>query len=158
MISTAFQAVFVLASTFGSTYFTNMRTIFMAGNLAISLVGVVMIRQLDATHVWPKFIGFCLSLAYTANIPLTLSMSSGNVGGFTKKSTVNAMVSPPSHAREKDIDSFSDLHRILHRKYHRTAIVFRSRSTQVFVSFSFDDGLLCCSLHTLLRAPHLPYA
>ncbi|CAO2650296.1 Nn.00g015880.m01.CDS01 [Neocucurbitaria sp. VM-36] len=92
MISTCFQAVFVIVSTFGSTYFQNMRTYFMAGNLAISLVGVVMIRQLDASHVWPKFIGFCLSLAYTANIPLTLSMSSGNVGGFTKKSTVNAMI------------------------------------------------------------------
>ncbi|KAH7371479.1 major facilitator superfamily domain-containing protein [Pyrenochaeta sp. MPI-SDFR-AT-0127] len=92
MISTAFQAVFVIVSTVGSTYFTNMRTYFMAGNLAISLIGVVMIRQLDATHVWPKFIGFCLSIAYTANIPLTLSMSSGNIGGFTKKSTVNAMI------------------------------------------------------------------
>ncbi|KAI8934351.1 hypothetical protein NX059_009087 [Plenodomus lindquistii] len=69
-----------------------MRTYFMAGNLVISLAGVLMIRQLDATRIWPKFIGFCLSLAYTANIPLTLSMASGNIGGFTKKSTVNAMI------------------------------------------------------------------
>lgn len=96
MISTAFQAVYVIVSALGSTYFTNTRTYFMAGNLVISLIGVVMMRQLDATHVWPKFIGFCLSIAYTANIPLTLSMSSGNIGGFTKKSTVNAMVSHAS--------------------------------------------------------------
>lgn len=92
MISTAFQGVFVIASTFGSTYFKNARTYFMAGNVAISLIGVVLIRELDAAHVWPRFIGFGLSLAYTANIPLILSVSSGNFGGFTKKTTVNAMV------------------------------------------------------------------
>jgi hypothetical protein len=93
MISTAFQAVFVMLSAFGSTYFKNLRTYFLAGNLAVSLAGVLMIRRLDASHIWPKFIGFCLSLAYTANIPLILSMSSSNIGGFTKKNTVNAMVS-----------------------------------------------------------------
>lgn len=93
MISTAFQAAFVIIATFGSSRLKNTRTYFMAANLAISLTGVVLIRQLDATHIWARFIGFCLSIAYTANIPLVLSMSSGNVGGFTKKNTVNAMVS-----------------------------------------------------------------
>ncbi|KAH7085819.1 putative MFS allantoate transporter [Paraphoma chrysanthemicola] len=92
MISTAFQAVIVIISTVGSSYLKNTRTYFMAANLAISLAGVVMIRQLDASQIWARFFGFCLSIAYTANIPLVLSMSSGNVGGFTKKSTVNAMI------------------------------------------------------------------
>lgn len=97
MISTAFQGVFVLGSCLGSTYLSNARTYFMAGNVAISLVGVVMIRELDATLPWSRFFGFCLSLAYTANIPLILSMSSSNIGGFTKKTTVNAMVSSSNY-------------------------------------------------------------
>lgn len=93
MLGTTFQAIFVMLSAFGSTYFKNMRAYFLGANLAISLAGVLMIRQLDASQIWPKFFGYCLSLAYTANIPLILSMSSSNIGGFTKKNTVNAMVS-----------------------------------------------------------------
>jgi hypothetical protein len=45
MISTAFQLVFVLLSSGGSTYFTNARTYFLATNLSISIVGSAMIRQ-----------------------------------------------------------------------------------------------------------------
>ncbi|GAB7325683.1 hypothetical protein MBLNU13_g09655t1 [Cladosporium sp. NU13] len=92
MISVAFQAVFVIVGTVGSTYLKNARTYFMAFNLAISLTGSVMVRQLDATSIWPRFFGYCLCIAYSANFPLVLSMSSSNIGGFTKKNTVNAMV------------------------------------------------------------------
>lgn len=92
MITGVFQFVFVLVSTIGSTYLKNARTYFMAGNLGVALIGAIMIRQLDSAHRWAKFVGFCLSIGFTANIPLTLSMSSGNVGGFTKKTTVNAMI------------------------------------------------------------------
>ena len=94
MISVAFQAIFVIVGTVGSTYLKNARTYFMAFNLAISLVGSVMVRQLDPTSIWPRFFGYCLCIAYSANFPLVLSMSSSNIGGFTKKNTVNAMVSP----------------------------------------------------------------
>jgi len=94
MISVAFQAVFVIVGTVGSTYLKNARTYFMAFNLAVSLVGSVMVRQLDPTSIWPRFFGYCLCIAYSANFPLVLSMSSSNIGGFTKKNTVNAMVSP----------------------------------------------------------------
>lgn len=75
MISTAFQGVFVLGSCLGSTYLSNARTYFMAGNVAISLVGVVMIRELDATLPWSRFFGFCLSLAYTAIMGLKSDLS-----------------------------------------------------------------------------------
>jgi hypothetical protein len=94
MISVAFQAVFVIVGTAGSTYMKNVRTYFMAFNLAISLTGSIMVRELDASNIWPRFIGYCFCIAYSANFPLVLSISSSNVGGFTKKNTANAMVSP----------------------------------------------------------------
>jgi hypothetical protein len=94
MISVAFQAVFVIFGTVGSTYLKNVRTYFMAFNLAISLTGSIMVRELDASNIWPRFIGYCFCIAYSANFPLVLSISSSNVGGFTKKNTANAMVSP----------------------------------------------------------------
>lgn len=105
MISVAFQAVFVIVGTVGSTYMKNARTYFMAFNLAISLTGSIMVRELDAANIWPRFVGYCFCIAYSANFPLVLSMSSSNVGGFTKKNTANAMVSPD--ARTANIDGTS---------------------------------------------------
>lgn len=51
-----------------------------------------MARQISPSNVWARFFGYCLANAYSVNFPLTLAMSTGNIGGFTKKTTVNAMV------------------------------------------------------------------
>lgn len=93
MISVAFQLVFVILSSAGSTYLKNSRTYFLAANLSISIVGSAMIRQIDQERMWARFMGFCLNMAFSANFPIVLSMSSANVAGFTKKSTANSMVS-----------------------------------------------------------------
>jgi hypothetical protein len=92
MIGVAFQAVFVAVLTAGSSYLVNTRTYFMAWNLAVALVGAVMIREIGSNQIWARFIEYCLCIAYSANFPMILSISSGNIGGFTKKSTANAMV------------------------------------------------------------------
>jgi hypothetical protein len=92
MLGQVFQGVFVIIGTAGSTYFKNARTYFMAWNLAVALVGAVMIREVDPTQIWTRFMGYCLCIAFSANFPMVLSMSSGNIGGFTKKNTANAMV------------------------------------------------------------------
>ena len=67
----------------------------MVWNSALSIVGAAMARQISPDNVWARFIGYCLAGAYAVNFPLTLSMSTGNIGGFTKKTTVNAMVPTP---------------------------------------------------------------
>jgi hypothetical protein len=95
MLGQVFQGVFVLIGTYGSTRFRNTRTYFMAWNLAVALVGAVMIREIHPSQIWARFMGYCLCIAFSANFPMVLSMSSGNIGGFTKKSTANAMVSEP---------------------------------------------------------------
>ncbi|KAF7546843.1 hypothetical protein G7Z17_g8145 [Cylindrodendrum hubeiense] len=92
MISFVFQFVFVLLATGGSTWFHNTRTYWMAWNLIISIIGAAMVRQISSEHIWARFMGYCLTVAYSANFPLTLAMSSGNFAGFTKKTTVNAMI------------------------------------------------------------------
>lgn len=93
MLGQVFQGIFVIIGTAGSTYFRNTRTYFMAWNLAVALVGAVMIREIHPTQIWSRFMGYCLCIAFSANFPMVLSMSSGNIGGFTKKNTANAMVS-----------------------------------------------------------------
>ncbi|KPM46441.1 hypothetical protein AK830_g32 [Neonectria ditissima] len=95
MLSFVFQFVFVLIATGGSTWFRNTRTYWMAWNLVISIIGAAMVRQISSDNIWARFMGYCLTVAYSANFPLTLAMSSSNFGGFTKKTTVNAMVFDP---------------------------------------------------------------
>lgn len=92
IISYVFQGIFVIIATWGSATFPNTRTYFMAWNMLISIAGAAMVRQISADQIWARFFGACLTLGFTANFPMVLSVASGNFGGFTKKATVNAMI------------------------------------------------------------------
>ncbi|KAL4875064.1 hypothetical protein BJY04DRAFT_224372 [Aspergillus karnatakaensis] len=59
---------------------------------ALSIVGAAMARQISPDNVWARFMGYCLANAYSVSFLLTLAMSTGNVGGYMKRVTVNAMV------------------------------------------------------------------
>lgn len=87
------QLVLILLATCGSSYLPNTRTYWMAWNYALSIAGVEMVRQLPVHMKWGRLFGACLAGSYTANFPLFLSLISGNVSGFTKKTTVTAIVS-----------------------------------------------------------------
>lgn len=89
------QLVLVLVATGGSTYLRNTRTYFMAWNFAVAVVGCAMVRQFPADEKWARYAGCCLVLAFSANFPMIMAMTSGNFGGFTKKITVNAIVRSP---------------------------------------------------------------
>lgn len=86
------QLVLVLLSAGGSTYFRNTRTYWMAWGYAITLVGAALVRQLPEANKWGRFGGTCLLPGYSANFPLKMALMSGNFGGFTKKTTVYAIV------------------------------------------------------------------
>ncbi|KAF7555668.1 hypothetical protein G7Z17_g1960 [Cylindrodendrum hubeiense] len=92
MVSTAFQAIFVLISTVGSTYLENTRTYFMVFNYCMSIIGGVMVNQLSVDRAWARFFGYNLCIAFSANFPMIFAMSSANFAGFTKKTTVNALI------------------------------------------------------------------
>lgn len=96
MLVGVFQTIYVVIAAGGSTYFRNTRTYFMTWNLVLSVVGAVMIRQLPHSERWARLFGYMLTIAFSANFPMILAVSSGNFGGFTKKTTVNAMVSEPT--------------------------------------------------------------
>lgn len=91
-LSYVFQVVFVLTATIGSTWLRNTRTLWIAWGFLVSLTGAIVVRTLDATHRWPRFIGYCLLLGYVCSFPLNVSMVTSNTGGFTKKMTVNSMI------------------------------------------------------------------
>lgn len=90
MISTAFQATFVLIATIGSTYIPNTRTYFMIFNYTMGVAGAAMVYSLEADRVWARFFGYCCCIAFSANYPLLFAMGTANIAGFTKKTTANA--------------------------------------------------------------------
>ncbi|PYI07546.1 MFS general substrate transporter [Aspergillus sclerotiicarbonarius CBS 121057] len=92
MIGTGFQIVFVAMSALGSTYLKNTRTYWMTFNSIMALIGSVMIRQINAEFIWARFMGYCLIIAFSASFPLTMVMITSNTAGFTKKTTVTAVV------------------------------------------------------------------
>ncbi|CZR45801.1 uncharacterized protein FPRO_15023 [Fusarium proliferatum ET1] len=92
ILPSVFQLVFVLISVIGSTYLPNTRLMFMAFNVIVSIVGAAMVREVDPAHKWTRFMGCALSVSFTANFPMTMAMVSSNFAGFTKKTTVSAMV------------------------------------------------------------------
>ncbi|KAJ5219524.1 Major facilitator superfamily transporter [Penicillium chermesinum] len=85
------QFTVILVTSGGSTYFRNTRTYWMMAAFAIALLGASLVRELPADHKWGRYAGTCLMGAFSAVIPLLLSMVSGNIGGFTKKTTVTSL-------------------------------------------------------------------
>jgi hypothetical protein len=121
VLTIAFQGVFVLISSCGSTYLKNTRTYFIAANPTISTAGSVMIREIDAQYRWTRFFEYCINMAFSANLPIVLSIVSSNVAGFTKKSTANSMVCLGDDCnvlflKSSDTDRMTLVHRLLSRE------------------------------------------
>ena len=97
MVGSGCQLFFVLLATIGSTYIQNSRTYFMAFNLVVSLAGSIMGRQIPVSNKYGRLMGVALAISCASNFPLVMAMTSSNVGGFTKKATVGALVSSSYH-------------------------------------------------------------
>lgn len=93
MVGSGFQLFFVLLATIGSTYIQNSRTYFMAFNLVVSMAGSIMGRHIPVSNKYGRLMGVALAISCASNFPLVMAMTSSNVGGFTKKTTVGALVS-----------------------------------------------------------------
>ncbi|KAE8383163.1 major facilitator superfamily domain-containing protein [Aspergillus bertholletiae] len=86
----AVHAAFSLGSTYLAGKFPNIRCITLAGCTTVALIGCVLVYACEDKGV--QLFGLYLFVAYAAGIPITLSMVSSNVAGFTKKATVSAMM------------------------------------------------------------------
>lgn len=92
MPSGATQLFAVLIATYLPSRFKNIRVVTMFYLNLISLVGMALVYALPATNKGGRLGGYCLCTVFAANIPLVLSLISSNIGGFTKKATVNAIL------------------------------------------------------------------
>ena len=60
--------------------------------LIYSLIGIAMMFGINSSFKEARLAGFCLTVAYAANLPFSLSLVTANVAGFTKRSVVLALV------------------------------------------------------------------
>lgn len=93
----AAQLGFVVVGCLIQSRVKNARTLTMLCLTLVSVTGMGLMYGLTthfpgAQHRSAKLAGYCLSMGFAANMPLGLSLISSNVGGFTKKATVNACV------------------------------------------------------------------
>lgn len=92
MPGSAFGLAFVLISTFLAHKFKYSRCLVCAGNQIIALVAAVMVYKVPLDQKWTRLGGMWLFPAYAAGFPLTLSIIGSDIAGYTKKTTVLAIL------------------------------------------------------------------
>jgi hypothetical protein len=84
----AAQLVFLLLTSGLASVVPSTRLLLMIFNTLASMVGMIMVYELEGRA--GRMGGLCLATAFACNIPLSLSLISSNVGGFTKRSVTSA--------------------------------------------------------------------
>ena len=92
MPGAAFGLFYVLSSTYLAHKFKYSRCILIAILQIIALVGCAMVYKIPMSQKWSRLGGMWLFPAYAAGLPLTLSIIASDVTGYTKKTTVLAIL------------------------------------------------------------------
>ncbi|PYH85662.1 MFS general substrate transporter [Aspergillus uvarum CBS 121591] len=88
----AAQIVFLCLTATVATFVPNTRILMMILNTVTSLVGMILVWRLDDANQVGRLVGLSLGAVFAVNIPLSLSIISSNVAGFTKRSTTSALL------------------------------------------------------------------
>ncbi|KOS47343.1 hypothetical protein ACN38_g1675 [Penicillium nordicum] len=86
------QVVFLLITAAVATWFPRARIIMMIFNVLISMVGMLLVWKLDEDNQTGRMVGLTLGGIFAVNIPLSLSVISTNVAGFTKRSVTSTLL------------------------------------------------------------------
>ncbi|OAP65297.1 MFS transporter, ACS family, allantoate permease [Fonsecaea erecta] len=84
----ATQLVFILLTSTLATLLPSARLVLMIMNTLIAMAGLIMVYECKSRAA--RMGGLCLGSVFVANIPLSLSLISSNVGGFTKRSVTSS--------------------------------------------------------------------
>ncbi|RMZ84257.1 hypothetical protein DV738_g805, partial [Chaetothyriales sp. CBS 135597] len=82
------QLVFLLLTSSIASLVPRVRLVLMIFNTLISVAGMLMVYFLKDRA--GRMAGLCLATVYAANMPLSLSITSSNIGGFSKRSVSNS--------------------------------------------------------------------
>ena len=82
----------VLLSTYGATKLPNARCYIIAVDMLVSTLACGLLIGLPHSETSAMLAGIYLWGIYSASLPISLSLISSNVSGFTKKATCSALV------------------------------------------------------------------
>lgn len=86
------QLAFLAIVSITASVTKTSRLFLMACGCLLSLVGMLLIYKLNHADAYGRLGGTYLAAVFASNTPMSLSLIASNVGGFTKRSTVNAML------------------------------------------------------------------
>ncbi|OBT95747.1 hypothetical protein VE01_06411 [Pseudogymnoascus verrucosus] len=92
MPGSAFGLFYVLSSTYLAHRFKYSRCILIAVLQLIALAGCAMVFALPTPNKWARLGGIWLFPAYAGGMPLSFSIIASDVAGYTKKTTVLAIM------------------------------------------------------------------
>ncbi|KAJ5979558.1 hypothetical protein N7481_006856 [Penicillium waksmanii] len=90
--ASVFQLTTVLLSALLSSNVRKSRLINLVLLHLMAMVGILMVKLLPTSEKLSRLAGFWLVMAIAPAFPLMLSLAASNIAGFTKKSTVMAMI------------------------------------------------------------------
>ena len=88
----AAQIVFLVITSGVATYIKSTRIAMMMFTTSLSMMGMILIWKLDADNKGGRLTGLTFGGVFAVNIPLSLSLVSSNVAGFTKRSVISALI------------------------------------------------------------------
>ena len=86
------QIVFLLITSIAATFIPSSRILGMILNTIVSIVGLILIWKLDPNDQVGRMVGLTLAVVYAINLPISLSIVTSNVAGFSKKSVVSSLL------------------------------------------------------------------
>lgn len=88
----AAEVVFLILSSLAATFIPHSRLLAMVLNTIVAMIGMILVWKLDPNEQVGRMVGLTLAVVYAINLPLSLSVVTSNVAGFSKKSVVSASI------------------------------------------------------------------
>ncbi|KAL2866586.1 major facilitator superfamily domain-containing protein [Aspergillus lucknowensis] len=92
MPASAFQLATVILTALFTSYIRKSRLIAMTIIFLMAIAGILMVKLLPEHRKLPRLAGYWLVTAVAPAFPLMMSLFASNTAGFTKKSTVVALI------------------------------------------------------------------
>ncbi|KAJ5727014.1 Major facilitator superfamily domain general substrate transporter [Penicillium malachiteum] len=86
------QIVFLILTSLACTFIPSSRIIAMVLNTMVSVVGLILIWKLNPADQAGRMVGLTLAVVYAINLPISLSVVTSNIAGFSKKSVASALL------------------------------------------------------------------
>ncbi|KFZ19456.1 hypothetical protein V501_00658 [Pseudogymnoascus sp. VKM F-4519 (FW-2642)] len=92
MPGSVFGLFYVLASTYAAHRFKYSRCIIIAMLQIIAMSGCIVVYVLPTSQKWARLVGMFLFPAFSGGMPLSISIVASDIAGYTKKTTVLAIL------------------------------------------------------------------